>query len=342
VHLRKNPPAKAAHAGPTARTSLAPDNDGTVAATPERGRRGSPRSARRPRSHEWISRPKRLLGFAFETILAILAAVIVAAAVGTGTGWWHFEVIESGSMTPALRVGGIAVVQAEPTSAVKVGQILALHPPGQPNIVRIHRVIQVAHRGNQVWVRTKGDANPTADPGPIRLLGSTAYVERHFIPYAGYFGVWLYKHSTRQALEVVLLVLVVGAGLVLIWGKDAQKERPMLAQSPHRRAGKAAANAAVATTAAAIASANGDRTDIVHANVAHADIAAAEIAGKAINGTADVAVGSSPAHRAASKAATATLASLRRTYSGTAPGLSAEAEPEPGPGELQARTSAGS
>ncbi|MGC8627889.1 MAG: signal peptidase I [Acidimicrobiales bacterium] len=174
----------------------------------------------RPRRHV-----KRALGVGFEVALALIAAVIVAAAIGAGTGWWHFEVIESGSMTPALRVGGVAVVQAEPVSAVRVGQIIAVHPPEQPGIVRIHRVIEVVHRGSQVWVRTKGDANKLPDPGPIRLVGSTAYAERFFVPYAGYLGVWLYKHSTRLILEVVMFALIVGGGLVLIWGKD-DAQRP--------------------------------------------------------------------------------------------------------------------
>ncbi len=177
---------------------------------------------------------RRVLSIGFEALLGVIAAVIIAAALGAGTGWWHFEVIESGSMTPALRVGGVAVVQAEPTSAVHVGQILALHPPGEASIVRIHRVIAVSHRGNQVWVRTKGDANKNPDPGPIRLVGKTAYAEHFFIPYAGYFGVWLYKHPTRVVLEVVLFVLIVAGGLVLIWGKE-DEERPAHA-ARHRRA----------------------------------------------------------------------------------------------------------
>jgi signal peptidase I len=167
--------------------------------------------------------PSRVLNSIAEVGLFGLAAVIVVAAVGPLAGWWHYEVVESGSMTPAMRIGGVAVVEAEPLGAVRVGQILAFHPPGE-KYVRIHRVIALTNRGNQVWIRTKGDANNVADPGPIRLEGKTAYTEHFFVPYVGYGAVWLHKHSTRLALEGALLVLGVGGGLFLIWGKKDEEE----------------------------------------------------------------------------------------------------------------------
>src|SRR5579875_2074071 len=103
--------------------------------------RGSPGAKRGPdRRRRW--RLRRLAGLVGVPFLGLLAAVIITAAIGAGTGWWHFEVIESGSMTPALRVGGVAVVQPEPVGAVRVGQVIALHPPNQPGIVRVHRVIE--------------------------------------------------------------------------------------------------------------------------------------------------------------------------------------------------------
>jgi signal peptidase len=164
----------------------------------------------------------RALNSVTEVGLFALAAMIVIAAIGPLAGWWHYEVVESGSMTPALRIGGVAVVEPEALSAVHVGQILAFYPPGE-KYVRIHRVIALTHLGNQTWIRTKGDANNVADPGTIRLEGHTAYAEHLFLPYVGYGGVWLYKHSTRVVLEGVLLALMVGGGLFLIWGKRGEE-----------------------------------------------------------------------------------------------------------------------
>jgi signal peptidase len=166
----------------------------------------------------------RAVSSSLEAILFLLATVVVVAAIGPVAGWWHYEVIESGSMTPTLRVGGVAVLWPGPVSSVRAGQIIAFHPPGEANYVRIHRVIAVTDRDGQVWVRTKGDANNVADPGPMRLDGKTAYAEHYFVPYLGYLGVWLYKQSTRVALEVVLFTLMVAGGLFLIWGKKDHEE----------------------------------------------------------------------------------------------------------------------
>jgi signal peptidase I len=183
-----------------------------------------------------------------EAVLFLLATVVVVAAIGPVAGWWHYEVIESGSMTPALRVGGIAVLWPEPVSSVRAGQVIAVHPPGEGNYVRIHRVIAVTDRDGQVWVRTKGDANNAADPGPVRLDGKTAYAEHYFVPYVGYIGVWLYKQSTRAALEVVLFTLMVAGGLFLIWGKKdpgeendeaVEKELVIPARWPRQTQGRA-------------------------------------------------------------------------------------------------------
>lgn len=166
----------------------------------------------------------RAFNSTLEAVLFLLATVVVFAAIGPVAGWWHYEIIQSGSMSPTLRIGGVAVVSPEPVSAVRVGQIIAFHPPGMGDYVRIHRVVSVVDRGGQVWVSTKGDANNTPDPGPVRLVGKTAYSEHYFVPYVGYLGVWLYKHSTRVALEGVLFALMVAGGLFLIWGKHDEEE----------------------------------------------------------------------------------------------------------------------
>jgi signal peptidase len=220
-------------------------------------------SAELPEVQDASGRPKRKVvarafGIAYELALCLLVVVVLTAAAGALTGKWHFEVVESGSMTPALRVGGVAVVVPEPVSAVRVGQILAFHPPKEPDYVRIHRVISVTHRGNQVWIRTKGDANNTADPGPVRLAGNTAYKETYFVPYVGYFGVWIYKHSTRVALEVVFFLLIVAGGLVLIWSKEdedkaaEQASQVGVARSGRQRKVEASAIAGQAATASLV------------------------------------------------------------------------------------------
>ncbi len=170
------------------------------------------------------SMARRTLNGAFEALLALLALTMVVAAVGPIAGWWHYEVVESGSMVPDLPIGSVAIVRPETLGAVHVGQILAFHPPHMKSYVRIHRVIALERRNGQVWIRTKGDANNTADPGPVRLEGGQAYHEVFEVPYVGYGAVYLYRHSTRVGLEVALFLVVVAGGMYLIWARDDAHE----------------------------------------------------------------------------------------------------------------------
>lgn len=166
----------------------------------------------------------RALNKMLETVLFLVAGLVIVAAAGPLAGLWHYEVIQTGSMTPALGVGGVAIVVPEPVRDVRVGQVLAFHPPGMPKYARIHRVVALTHRGGQLWIKTKGDANLSADPGPVRLEGNTAYVERAFVPYFGYAGIWLYQRWVRTALEVALFALMVSGGLWLIWSGENEGE----------------------------------------------------------------------------------------------------------------------
>jgi signal peptidase len=183
------------------------------------------------------SLPSRAFNSVLEVTLIVLATVVVVAAVGPIAGWWRYEVVKSGSMAPTMRIGGVAIVEPEPISKVHVGQIIAFEPPKE-TYVRVHRIISLIHRGDQVWVVTKGDANNVADPGPVRLEGKTVYAERAFVPYVGHLGVWLSQKSSRQLLEAALLTLMVGGGLYLIWGKkngEDEEHVPTLAAEPARQ-----------------------------------------------------------------------------------------------------------
>lgn len=64
--------------------------------------------------------------------------------------------VSGGSMYPALRAGDLAFVRTD--SPPELGQIALLQPEGHGPV--LHRVVD---RDSSGRVRTKGDANPTAD-----------------------------------------------------------------------------------------------------------------------------------------------------------------------------------
>src|SRR3981081_4879488 len=111
-----------------------------------------------------LVQPRRRAGVGATTALSsmLLAGVvlmIIVAMAGMALGVWRFNVIDTGSMRPTLNPGDVAVLTPESTNDLKQGQIVAFHPPGEPRLTVIHRVVSVQHVPNGVIIQTKGDAN---------------------------------------------------------------------------------------------------------------------------------------------------------------------------------------
>ena len=75
-----------------------------------------------------------------------------------------FYVVKGNSMEPTLRDGDLVVVKKVEPSEVEPGDIIVFYKPGSKSEIIIHRVIQKAERRGEVYFRTKGDNNDSADP----------------------------------------------------------------------------------------------------------------------------------------------------------------------------------
>lgn len=150
-------------------------------------------------------------------LLGVTVVVVLLSLGGSMFGWWRVDTVLTGSMEPHIMPGDAVVLRAEPPDAVRVGQIVAFHPPSEPNIVVVHRVIAVTHVHGDIVIRTKGDANNVPDPWHARLGGSTAWHVVATLPKIGYFLYWAHLPITRVVLVVCDGML--GAWIVLrrIW-----------------------------------------------------------------------------------------------------------------------------
>ena len=111
-----------------------------------------------------------------------LAAVAALAGVGTLMVWsafpaiwgWTPTVVTSGSMSPALHRGDVAVTSAPPRDwQPDIGQVVVVPDPRQPGQTRIHRIAGVDENGLLI---TRGDANGNDDtfhtaPADVRGIG---------------------------------------------------------------------------------------------------------------------------------------------------------------------------
>ena len=174
-------------------------------------------------------RPATVAGRVRTGIWSVLV-VVVLAAVGFAvfsvvSGAWTVTPILSGSMRPGLPVGGVAVSERVPVSSLAVRDVIIFQNPLKPDVTMVHRIIQLNFNSSgQAVVKTKGDANPVADPWTATLRGKDVYLVQFTLPLLGYPAVDT-NHGVDLMVGGVIILLVV-VGTVLTRERRATGRRP--------------------------------------------------------------------------------------------------------------------
>jgi signal peptidase I len=118
---------------------------------------------------------------------------------------WHSTLVLSGSMSPSVLPGDVAVVRPVEPSDLRVGHVLLVDDPDRPGELRLHRLAGVTD-GRLVL---RGDANQHADSTPVdpaQVRG--ALVLR--VPAVGRPAIWAAegRHGTVGAGAVVALLVL--------------------------------------------------------------------------------------------------------------------------------------
>jgi signal peptidase len=133
------------------------------------------------------------------TPLVVLLATVVVLG-------WQLQVVESSSMEPLYPKGSLAVVEPLDGSEVRTGMTVVFHDRMQHKLVA-HRVVGAVKGQPATW-RTKGDANRTEDPLPVRAADVRGRV-RWAVPHMGRAGVWLRgDHAPWALVGVPVAVLL--------------------------------------------------------------------------------------------------------------------------------------
>jgi len=120
------------------------------------------------------------------TTIAIIAVILVWGS--TGLLGFQPNITASGSMTPTLNVGDIAITVQTSPSNIKVGDIIQYWREGEPGPI-IHRVIEIYRSGGTTYFITKGDANNAPDDPitPTQTVGKLVIT----IPKLGWISIYL-------------------------------------------------------------------------------------------------------------------------------------------------------
>jgi signal peptidase I len=131
-------------------------------------------------------------------------------ALGTTTPW---VAVASGSMSPALNVGDLVIVEGVPANEIKVGDIIVFDSPPL-TYSTIHRVVQIQnHSQNKIFFVTKGDANADVDAPVSEDLVHGRVVYR--VPILGYLAL-----DPSIAIILVMVIVVI----IFIWPERGKKK----------------------------------------------------------------------------------------------------------------------
>ncbi len=166
------------------------------------------------------TRRNRSVRAAANVLLVTMCVVTGLVAAGNVAGWWRLDTVLTGSMRPGIQPGDVEILRPEPVSALRVGQIVAFHPPKDAFTVT-HRVVAIrtaAGHDAGLWITTKGDANNARDPwGSVRILGSSVWVVRGVIPGIGFLSVWVKSPLPHLLLMIAAVLAVCILGIKLVW-----------------------------------------------------------------------------------------------------------------------------
>jgi signal peptidase I len=172
----------------------------------------------------WRARIRRAGRFASGAAIAFAALVALLVLAPAVIGWQRYAIV-SGSMTGTYDEGSLVLDDVVPVAELKVGDVITYLPPTGDHLIT-HRIAWIGRDrdGGRVF-RTRGDANPVADPWTFRLDRPEQARVRFGVPYAGYALTALGRRDVRMGLIAFPAVLIAAFNLAGLWRRLGALEK---------------------------------------------------------------------------------------------------------------------
>jgi signal peptidase len=164
--------------------------------------------------------PELLLIITARLLLGTVVGFMLCACLPLLIGW-RSQVVLTGSMSPALRIGDIVVSQPTQVEQLRAGQVVVVDNPARPGRTLVHRLVRVDADGDLV---TKGDVNMVDDSSRVKPSGLKG-VGRLRVPYIGLVAVWAQERVFSRLLPSLLILAALGA---LATAGRVRRPRPRL------------------------------------------------------------------------------------------------------------------
>lgn len=144
---------------------------------------------------------RKLIRYIGNTIIFSVGILFIASLlIGTNMIPFKSMIVLSGSMSPALKPGDLIIDKNIEAKDIKLGDIITYKLNN--NIIITHRVTDIVNRNEEIFFKTKGDANNVEDEALIsedKVIGKYALK----IPYAG-FALNFIKGKMGFALFIII------------------------------------------------------------------------------------------------------------------------------------------
>jgi len=163
----------------------------------------------------------KVLYYIFIAFIAVIAILLIVSVFPI-TGNYKLMIVQSGSMTPAIKMGSVVV--AKPAENYQIGDVITFGPYTRTQAPTTHRIYDIkVTDGNPVYI-TKGDANNAPDQREITkrdIVGKVLFS----IPYLGYA-----VDFAKRPLGFSLIIIVPAALIIIdeiknIYG-EIKKKKP--------------------------------------------------------------------------------------------------------------------
>lgn len=159
---------------------------------------------------------KRGLTLAFTVAcVAVCVLVVLVVLLPAALGLQRY-VITGGSMSGTIDKGSVVYARLVPVSSLRAGDVITFVPPGLAGPVT-HRITDVSVREGQRVFRTKGDANPVADPWAVTFPRPVLARYAYHIPYVGYLLALLSIRLVRMVLIGLPAAVIAVSLLWSLW-----------------------------------------------------------------------------------------------------------------------------
>jgi len=151
----------------------------------------------------------------------VLIALLLIVSVFPITGNYKLMTVQSGSMTPAIKMG--SVVMVKPVSDYKIGDVISFTNPRERQEPISHRIVDLEVIEGEAFYITKGDANEDPDTGRVakdEVVGKVLFS----IPFLGYAVDFAQKPIGFALIILVPAAIIIGDEIRKIYREVKKKK----------------------------------------------------------------------------------------------------------------------